>query len=72
MGRWLRSLGRVPDGIGATRPPLEPYQQTFESGFGTLVALRHAAEFSATPASWDRPSMPPGTHPPAWPAPAGD
>ena len=37
------------------------------SGFGTLQVLRHSAQLSATPALWVRPSMPPGSHPLAWP-----
>jgi crotonobetainyl-CoA:carnitine CoA-transferase CaiB-like acyl-CoA transferase len=69
VGRWLRSLGRVAGGTQAQRPPLEPYLEEVDSGFGRLRVLRHAAQFSATPARWSRPAMPPGTHPPAWPAP---
>jgi hypothetical protein len=30
--------------------------------------MRHAAQLSATPVRLDRPSMPPGSHPPAWDA----
>jgi hypothetical protein len=37
-----------------------------DSGFGRLVALRHAARFSATPARYARPSVPPGTDPLTW------
>ncbi len=66
VGRWLRTLGRV-DGLQAKRPPIEPYVDTVDSGFGRLQVLRHAARFSATPARWRRPSMPPGSHPPRWP-----
>lgn len=64
---WLRSLGRVEGGWQIARPALEPYLESTESGWGRLVAVRHAAEFERTPAGWDRPSMPPGTHPPRWP-----
>ena len=67
VGRWLRSLGRTAP-VAPERPPMAPYLQTLDSGFGCLQTLRHAAEFSATPARWRRPSMPPGTHPAAWPA----
>jgi crotonobetainyl-CoA:carnitine CoA-transferase CaiB-like acyl-CoA transferase len=66
VGRWLRSLGRV-DGLQAKRPPIEPYVETVDSGFGRLQVLRHAARFSATPARWRRRSMPPGSHSPSWP-----
>jgi hypothetical protein len=45
-----------------------PFLETTDSGFGKLSALRHAAQLSATPAGWHRPSVPPGTHALAWPA----
>ena len=45
----------------------EPYLESTKSGFGNLVAVRHSAQFSMTPARWTRPSVPPGTDPPAWP-----
>ena len=67
VGRWLRSLGRVPGGLAARRPAVAPYVASEASGFGELVALRHSAQFSDTPAAWVRPSMPPGSHPAAWP-----
>ena len=38
-----------------------------DSGFGRLTAVRHAAMLSETPARWERPSVPVGTHAPAWP-----
>ena len=38
--------------------------ETSASGYGTLAAVRHAAELSETPARWERPSSPFGTHPP--------
>lgn len=66
VGGWLRGLGRVTPGAGM--PPFEPHLQAWDSGFGRLVAPGHAARFSATPAAWPRPSMPPGSHPAAWPA----
>jgi crotonobetainyl-CoA:carnitine CoA-transferase CaiB-like acyl-CoA transferase len=67
VGRWLRGLGRLPDGLSATRPEAGPYFTREASGFGQLVAMRHAAMLSLTPPHWDRPSMPPGSHPPVWP-----
>ena len=76
VGQWLRSLGRVADGLAAQRPDITPLLAHSACGFSalgpeapaTLRAIRHAAVFSATPAGWERPSMPPGSHPPAWPA----
>ena len=66
-GQWIRSLGRVPGGSAAAWPDRRPYLETTRSGFGELLAVRHSAQLSLTPARWTRPSMPPGTHPPAWP-----
>ena len=65
-GHWLRGLGRVPDGLRAVKPDIEPYLETVESGFGGLRALRHSAQLVRTPAYWARPSMPPGTDLPSW------
>ena len=56
--------------LPSAKPDFTPYIDTTDSGFGRLSALRHAAQLSATPAGWERPSMPPGTHALAWPAPA--
>ncbi|ALM82563.1 CoA transferase [Bordetella sp. N] len=66
-GRWLRGLPRQQSGLGCPLPPLDPYLETTDSGFGRLTAVRHAARFSVTPARWARPSVPPGTHPTVWP-----
>ena len=75
VGLWLRSLGRVPNGLLATKPDRAPLLEDTVCGFGgtesarqmaTLRAVRHAAQFSVTPAGFDRPSMPPGSDAPAW------
>lgn len=73
VGHWLRRLGRVAHGATAAAfsvadAPFERFAQDEDSGFGRLRALRHAAQFSGTPAHWRRPSMRPGTHPAQWPA----
>ncbi len=67
-GHWLRGLGRVEGGFGAPKPDFTAYLETSDSGFGHLSAVRPAAQLSLTPPGWPRPSMPPGTHPLAWPA----
>jgi len=72
VGLWLRSLGRMDNGLAAIRPDITPWLQDSACGFGpggqaTLRAVRHAAQLSATPARWVRPSMPPGSHAPVWP-----
>jgi len=66
---WLRGLGRVQLTAAEqnARPDIEPFLVTTTSGFGQLRALRHSAQLSRTPAAWTRPSVPPGSHPPAWP-----
>ncbi|CAM3765209.1 CoA transferase [Bordetella bronchialis] len=65
--RWLRGLPRVANGLAAPMPGLDGYLEETASGFGQLVAVRHAARFSSTPAKWLRPSVPPGTNPTVWP-----
>jgi len=64
---WLRGLGRVEGGLDCAMPGFEGLMETSPSGFGELVAVRHAARFSETPARWIRPSSPPGSHPTVWP-----
>lgn len=64
---WLRSMGRVANGLAVAKPDDTPYRETSTSGFGMLQSLRHSAQLSRTPAHWARPSMPPGSHLPRWP-----
>jgi len=66
-GHWLRGLGRVANGFEVAAPGWKPFLETSASGFGKLIAVRHSAQLSRTPAAWTRPSMPPGSHPPQWP-----
>jgi crotonobetainyl-CoA:carnitine CoA-transferase CaiB-like acyl-CoA transferase len=69
-GRWIWNLGSVPDGLKAEdlkTEAIEPFVEQAPSGFGSLRAIRHAAQLSRTPAFWSRPSMPLGSHPPQWP-----
>jgi len=69
-GTWLRRLGRI-DGVRCADPGFADVHDLMEetpSGFGTLSAVRHAATLPQTPPHWARPSVPLGTHPPAWPA----
>jgi hypothetical protein len=67
-GRWLRSLGRVSDPTLAAKPDPERFLAPAPCGFGALMALPHPVTMSETPPRWERPSMPPGSHPPVWPA----
>ncbi|MGE4243581.1 CoA transferase [Ramlibacter sp.] len=64
--QWLRGLGRVEGGLTAKRPAIDPYVEVTASGFGALGAIRHSAKLARTPASWTRPSVPPGHSPPHW------
>jgi hypothetical protein len=70
-GRWLWNLGRLDDGPKAPdydKELVETFLEDLPSGFGPLRSVRHAARLSKTPASWLRPAMPLGSHPPQWPA----
>jgi crotonobetainyl-CoA:carnitine CoA-transferase CaiB-like acyl-CoA transferase len=67
-GHWLRQLGRI-DGMHGRDPGFDDVRDRLHetpSGFGLLTAVRHAAEMSETPPHWARPSVPLGTHVPAW------
>ena len=63
---WLRGLGRVANGLALPRPARDPYLEVSASGFGELVAVRHCAQLSRTPACYARPSVAPGYSPPHW------
>jgi crotonobetainyl-CoA:carnitine CoA-transferase CaiB-like acyl-CoA transferase len=68
-GQWFRGLGRI-DGTKTSDPEVADVAdciQTSTSGFGRLTAVRHSVAMSETPPHWDRPSVPLGTHAPAWP-----
>jgi crotonobetainyl-CoA:carnitine CoA-transferase CaiB-like acyl-CoA transferase len=68
-GRWFRNLGRI-DGMNCPDPGFRDvgaYLEDSASGFGRLTAVRHAAMMSDTPPRWERPTVPLGTNPAAWP-----
>jgi crotonobetainyl-CoA:carnitine CoA-transferase CaiB-like acyl-CoA transferase len=68
-GRWIRDFGRVPDGLSVATPSQADVADLLEltdTEWGRLWAVRHAAEMAVTPARWDRPSVPLGTHPATW------
>ena len=66
-GQWLRELGRIANGLEGPAADFADVMQTSVSGWGSLSAVRPAALLSHTPAGYARPSMPPGSHPLAWP-----
>jgi crotonobetainyl-CoA:carnitine CoA-transferase CaiB-like acyl-CoA transferase len=68
-GHWLRGLGRVADGFAVADPDLAAVQDLlgdYQSGFGRLRTVRHAAQLARTPAYWERPAVPLGTDAPGW------
>jgi crotonobetainyl-CoA:carnitine CoA-transferase CaiB-like acyl-CoA transferase len=67
-GAWLRSMGQTSSGLAVTTPTIDEYLHPYTSGYGKLEAPAHGAEFSDTPAQWNRPSNAPGSHPPSWDA----
>jgi crotonobetainyl-CoA:carnitine CoA-transferase CaiB-like acyl-CoA transferase len=72
-GYWIRQLGRR-NGMSCPDPGFEDVRDRLEdtaSGFGKLTAVRHAPVMTETQSYWARPSVPLGTHPPAWPCGGG-
>ncbi len=72
-GRWVDGLGRVE---GRAAPEFTPEQVgdllgETDTPFGRLRHVLPAARLSETPAFWSFPSVPLGTHDPAWPPRAG-
>jgi crotonobetainyl-CoA:carnitine CoA-transferase CaiB-like acyl-CoA transferase len=72
-GMWLRGLGNEPaEALDDVRPltpeEIDSWRIDSESGFGPVRHLRPPVLLSATPTRWSRPTMPLGSHPPAWPS----
>ncbi|MES2168821.1 MAG: CoA transferase [Pseudomonadota bacterium] len=70
-GCWLWNLGCLDNGLAVgdlTADEILPFIEQSPSGFGALRGVRHAAVMSATPAFWQRPAMPLGSHEPVWPS----
>ena len=68
-GYWFRNLGRIA-GTTCPNPKFDDVRDCLEesdSGFGRLTAVRHSAMLTETPTRWARPSVPLGSHAPAWP-----
>lgn len=69
VGKWITDLGEAGP-HGADELPPEVLQnllmQTAAPG-GRITHLRPVLEMSQTPPRWDRPPVPLGYHPPAWP-----
>ena len=73
VGMWIHGLGRVnrADAAGQPADPqpadIESYTTYTDTAFGHLRHLLPATGLSETPPRWDRPVVPLGHHPPAWP-----
>jgi crotonobetainyl-CoA:carnitine CoA-transferase CaiB-like acyl-CoA transferase len=69
-GHWLANLGRLPRGLEKADPThadVTDLLQEMDTPLGRLTFVRHAASLSETPAYWQRPPVPLGSHAPAWP-----
>ncbi|OED40045.1 carnitine dehydratase [Chromatiales bacterium (ex Bugula neritina AB1)] len=66
-GHWLRSLARTPEDIDCAVPNAADHLEPYDSHYGALEAIPHAARLSDCSTNWNRPSVPPGTHQPVWP-----
>jgi crotonobetainyl-CoA:carnitine CoA-transferase CaiB-like acyl-CoA transferase len=66
---WLTRLGGAlnPADAAGVGDPADLLIET-QTPFGALKHLRPAVQLSDTPAGCERPSVPLGTHPPAWPS----
>ena len=67
---WLKEMGQSMQFLNTEPPQSRDYLRPFESGYGTLAAIPHAAVFDGLPNHFRRPSVAPGTDALHWP-PAG-
>ncbi len=68
-GRWIREMGRLPQGLSAPDPHMADVRDLLEesaSGFGRLLAMRHSGMIEGAAPRWDQPSVPLDTHRPEW------
>lgn len=63
---WIGEDGPCLDPSASEMTDPAPWLTTTATGWGELTHLAPVAQLSATPARWDRPSPPLGTHDPAW------
>lgn len=66
-GMWIERKGRTEQpGAGLGAELLDPLLSWRDTPFGRLRHLRPVLELSETPPHWELPTVPLGTHPPAW------
>ncbi|MEM7258835.1 MAG: CoA transferase [Pseudomonadota bacterium] len=65
---WVKQMGQSGDHLSLPMPDPLPYAKSYDSLYGDLIALPHAAVFDNLPNGYHRPSAAPGTHRPQWPA----
>ncbi len=68
-GRWIENLGRLENGFNCPDPDrcdIADLLQETPSGFGRLSAVKPSGILEKSPAFWNKPSMPLGSHPPRW------
>lgn len=63
---WIGADGPCMDPSLAQMGDMSAWQTTTQTAFGELTHLTPVAQLSATPARWDLPSAPLGTHDPTW------
>lgn len=69
-GHWLKGLGRLEDGFACPDPKSADIADLLDerdTPLGRLTFVKHAALLSGTPAFWERPPAPLGSHAPMWP-----
>ena len=69
-GWWVDGLGRVSGRATADLSPdaVADLLAEMDTPFGRIRHVVPPARLSETAAFWSRPTVPPGTHPAAWPA----
>ena len=68
-GHWLRSLGRVAQGMSAPdlgAAEVAPWRHEVDTPFGRVSAIAPVEQMALTPAFFELPPVPPGTHAPEW------
>ena len=68
LGDLVTAVTSVSRNLNEAAAAVADLIESARTPFGTTAYVGHAARLSETPARWDRPAVPLGTHEPAWPA----